>query len=421
MAGFSEFGGLDPSLLNERSRRAIENAALRKTPASGGGNPLGNNVAAPGSKLDPKTGAAKPTPFEFGVIDDHEVTITDTNIKDKTKFGFTRKEKSELDILKFPLNLEERRLPYVMFKIFETQTGKVDTVNSLTEQSLFRGFQTFKNTAAAIGQAADTATLNIPSSAADAVSSAAQQTEIGKDLAAGLSKLKEAFSNFTLNRNTEQLSTAIALFMPEGLATSYDHQYDELSLTAVLGMPGLFAQGMSSKTGEVEAKDAFLVEAAATKLIDKLPGFKSSEQLTNLLLFSTTGRAINPQLELLYQTPKLRSFTFDFRLVPRNSSEASMINAIIKNFKYFAAPELPAGSTGRYFIPPARFEIEFYHHSEPSNYLFKTKQCVLESISIDYAPNGYASHYDGAPVETRLQMTFRETVIIDKQAVGEGY
>jgi hypothetical protein len=89
--------------------------------------------------------------------------------------------------------------------------------------------------------------------------------------------------------------------------------------------------------------------------------------------------------------------------------------------KRFSAPEIPAGSTGRYFIPPARFEIEFYHHNNPNENLFKTKQCVLENISLDYAPNGYASHYDGMPVETRMSLIFRETTIIDKKAVDEGY
>ena len=90
-------------------------------------------------------------------------------------------------------------------------------------------------------------------------------------------------------------------------------------------------------------------------------------------------------------------------------------------FKYYSAPEIPKGSSGRYFIPPARFEIEFHHRGELNTNLFKTKQCVLENVTVDYAPNGYATHYDGNPVETRLSLIFTETTIIDKNAVEEGY
>jgi hypothetical protein len=46
---------------------------------------------------------------------------------------------------------------------------------------------------------------------------------------------------------------------------------------------------------------------------------------------------------------------------------------------------------------------------------------VLTGINVDYTPNGYATFTDGAPVETRLQLQFTETAIIDQKAVEEGY
>jgi hypothetical protein len=39
---------------------------------------------------------------------------------------------------------------------------------------------------------------------------------------------------------------------------------------------------------------------------------------------------------------------------------------------------------------------------------------VLESVALDYAPNGYATHYDGAPIETRMQLIFKETTMISR-------
>jgi len=406
---------------------AAENAALTKTPRTGGGNPLGNGVAAPGSKLDPVTGASRP-PTSPTIDDLQEVSIGSRLARSqRTISGPTYKNKSELGILRFPLALEERNLPYVMFKIFETQTDRVSTgaAKNQSEASFTSGVVNLinksKSAANVINNQVGAGVLGY---AANAVTDATVTSvdAIGETLGLGniSSQLKSAFRDFTLNRNSQQMRVAIALFMPDGLATSYDQQYDELSLTSVLGGAGMFAQAMSTENGALKAKDPFVIEAAS-KLAGSIPGLSSSQELTNLLLFGSTGRTINPQMEMIYNSPRLRSFTFDFRLVPRNAAEADAIKGIIQNFKHFSAPEIPVGTTGRYFIPPARFEIEFYHRGAQNQYLFKTKQCVLETIGLDYAPNGYASHYDGAPVETRLTLGFKETTIIDKLAIAEGY
>jgi hypothetical protein len=58
----------------------------------------------------------------------------------------------------------------------------------------------------------------------------------------------------------------------------------------------------------------------------------------------------------------------------------------------------------------------------PNQFLFKTKKCVLEDISIDYSGGGsFTTFYTGAPVEIRLSLKFTETVIIDQNAVAEGF
>ena len=334
--------------------------------------------------------------------------------------------KNELKILRFPTALEEKNLPYVLFKIFETQTGKTEGETTLSRQSFAGGVQDALDKAIigsmAAGRLANGMTAGaagvVANKAVDLVDAAANKLGVTDFV----SQTKESLKNFSLSRNTEQLKRAIALFIPDGGVTaSYDQNYNEISLTGTPGGLGMLAQAMAKTSGKLETVDSMVIEATASKIADMLPGIKSSQDLTNLLIFSTTGQAINPQLEILYGSPKLRTFTFDFRLIPKNANEAYTINEIISDFKFFSAPEIPAGSTGRYFIPPARFEIEFYHHDEPNTNLFKTKQCVLTNMSIDYAPNGYASHSDGAPVETRMQLVFQETTIIDRDAVSEGY
>lgn len=202
--------------------------------------------------------------------------------------------------------------------------------------------------------------------------------------------------------------------MPDGLNANYDQEYDAISITQTLGLIGTLAQAVSDKGGDIDPYVMEAASAAASKFL--------GDDFQKVGLFATTGRTVNPQLELMYTSPNLRTFTFDFRLIPRNAVESNLIKIIIDKLKYYSAPRIPNNTSGRYFIPPAQFEIEFYNSPNNSNpFLFKTKKCALKSISVDYSPNGFATFANGAPVETRLQLQFQETTILDRNAIAEGY
>lgn len=328
--------------------------------------------------------------------------------------------------LVFPINLEDTGIPYMLINIYKTvttnfpnQPGQTGNTQEQREQLAANRSQLTIDA----GKLVDKVRSGVDAVVNDTVGNAAASgfnkllNLLGVDN--GAAQIKDAFQSYTTMRNIDQLDTSIALFMPDGLAANYDHNYDELSMTALFGGPGLLAQAMSSETGEVSVKNSALVEGLARAISDKIPGLNASDELTNLLVFGATGRTVNPQLELLYGSPRLRTFTFDFRLIPRSAAEARRIDEILYLLKYHSAPEIPQGTSGRFMIPPSQFEIEFYSRNGLNNYLFKTKKCVLEGLSLDYSPNGFASFYDGHPVETRLQLTFKETSIVDKQWINK--
>lgn len=369
--------------------------------------------------------------------------------------------RSDLTVLKFPLDIESAPVPYVLIKIFETQTGAVPR-QDLTSQSLFNGaagaagvladnatlIGAVGGAAAASGTAVNAAGLAllalgrrgvIPAAVAGAVTVAtgaaagAAATNFGGEAvenainalgnSAGFTgagtRAKELISQFALKRNLQQLDRAIALLMPETLAVSYSNRYDEISITGEIGNYGLVAQALGSTKGGA-GQDPYIMEAAG-RISEKLVG--TTEKFTAAGLFATTGRVINPQMEMIYSNPEFRQFVMDFRLIPRNQAESGTILSIIKNLKYYAAPQIPKETGGRYFIPPAQFEIEFYDANNARNqFLFRTKKCVLEDVSIDYTENGvFSTFYDGAPVAIRLSLKFRETVFIDRDAIQEGF
>ena len=42
-------------------------------------------------------------------------------------------------------------------------------------------------------------------------------------------------------------------------------------------------------------------------------------------------------------------------------------------------------------------------------------RCILESIDVNYAPNGWSTYQDGYPVQTRLTLQFKETEMVTKE------
>lgn len=343
----------------------------------------------------------------------------------------------KLNVIKFPQDMEERGTPYMMIKIYETNTEEVPQPTDEFSASVRVGGNTISRVVSSLDDSTGVGNEVVGAfigsrvgGVGAAVGGALLGTEAGITtinnaannlfgaIEGGLtSRAKDLVKSFSIRRNTSRVAYALALFMPDGINTSYDNEYDALSMTATFGAVGMATQALyvKEKQGTI---DPFINEAAA-RIAGALLG---NEDVTRVGLFASTGRVLNPQLEMIYNSPVLRKFVFDFRLIPRNANESAQIQSIIQLLKFHSAPTIPDGAGGRYLIPPAQFEVEFYDSNGNQNvFLFKTKKCVLSSINLDYTPNGFATFGDGAPVETRMQLTFQEVSIIDRTAVLQGY
>ena len=88
--------------------------------------------------------------------------------------------------------------------------------------------------------------------------------------------------------------------------------------------------------------------------------------------------------------------------------------------------EILGGTQGRFLVPPSEFDIEFHYNGKPNPNIPRVSTCVLQSIDIDYAPNGFATYESatgtqatrgstGMPVGIRMNLAFKEIDIITKQ------
>lgn len=125
------------------------------------------------------------------------------------------------------------------------------------------------------------------------------------------------------------------------------------------------------------------------------------------ILTRTTGLIINPNMELLFQAPTLRPFTFTFKLSARSDVEAKTIRSIIRFFKQGMSP---IRTQSQLFLKsPHTFQLEYLHKNKPHSYLNKFKECALQSFSVSYTPEGqYATFTDGAMVSYQVTMQFQE-------------
>ena len=129
----------------------------------------------------------------------------------------------------------------------------------------------------------------------------------------------------------------------------------------------------------------------------------------NSVLGRFGGSIINPNLELLFQRPSLRPFTFQFKMSPRSKGEAEEITKIIRFFKQGMAP---IREESRLFLKtPHTFRIKYVQlgSQNESPFLNKFKECALLSCSVQYTPEGnYAPYEDGAMSSYQMSLQFKE-------------
>ena len=126
------------------------------------------------------------------------------------------------------------------------------------------------------------------------------------------------------------------------------------------------------------------------------------------LLTRTTGAIANPNMELLFNGPELRTFSFQFLLAPRSQEEAKTLIQILRFFKQGMAP---IRTKSRLFLKsPHTFQLSYRNSKgQDHKYLNKFKECALANFGVNYTPNGnYSTYEDGVMTAYQMTMTYKE-------------
>ena len=142
------------------------------------------------------------------------------------------------------------------------------------------------------------------------------------------------------------------------------------------------------------------------------------------LLVRSNGAIINPNMELLFTSPNLRTFTFAFKFTPRFEEEGEEVRQIIRTFKKYSSPK----GAGDYLKAPDIFQIRYLGRAgQPHSFLNRFKLCALTNMTVNYTGDGvYATYENETPISMIMTLNFKELTPVyaedyNNLAGGVGY
>ena len=202
--------------------------------------------------------------------------------------------------------------------------------------------------------------------------------------------------------------------MESGKALGSGKDFGTALNSAALG----FVQNTVNSVGGLAGGQGFVTRSLASKAI----GILGANVTADEILARQQGEILNPNMELLFSGPTLRTFRFKFKMTPRNGDESLEVKRLIRCLKKNMAPKVKGtnirntpndigdnANNTTFLKTPNVFELRYRSGNGDHRFLHKFKQCFLESINVNYTADGtYATYSDGTPVSIVMDLTFKE-------------
>ena len=234
---------------------------------------------------------------------------------------------------------------------------------------------------------------------------------------------KDSSSIQLQNPTTKRIKTAIALYMPQQITTSYQAKYSEDTIGIVAEtVGGAILSGMSGGgfkdvmgvlgAGAEEGFNQFLQKGAELAA----PGAQA-------MMAIHQGKVITPKLELMFKGVGRRSFSYEFNFIPKSEKEAIEVEKIVLEFKLQMSADFAGGGAQgqRRMTIPSTFDIEYMYKGQGNSHLHKISTCVLEKMDVTYGGDKFVAYAGGRPQSTKISLSFSEMEIITKKRIEDNY
>ena len=177
------------------------------------------------------------------------------------------------------------------------------------------------------------------------------------------------------------------------LANAFFKNVQQGGVDGLIDTAGDIAGAVGENSGDVKTGVAAALTKAATG---------------GNILTRSTGAVINPNMELLFKGPQLRTFGLTWKMSPRDYEESQMIKNIIRLFKQSMAVKRSESLV--FLKSPNTYKLQYLtaggrNHS----FLPKIKECALTGCNINYTPDGnYQTYEDSSMVAYEMTLNFAE-------------
>lgn len=217
---------------------------------------------------------------------------------------------------------------------------------------------------------------------------------------------------------TKRLAASIQLYMPNQVSVGHKANYQDEEIGALItNTGGAIDKIVNGNFGDVVNTER-LKEGAGNVMAgvaDKV-GVTGAKAAKNI----AKGTVTNNRQELMFNGIEKRSFSFDFKMVPKSEKESENIRNIVDLFRFHAMPEFFEGSE-RTLVSPSTFDIKYMHKNGEHEFLNRISTCVLESIDVKYGGDRTQFFVNNAPSQTEISLAFKELELITKERIRDGY
>ena len=247
---------------------------------------------------------------------------------------------------------------------------------------------------------------------------------------------------------------SIMLPVPQDVANEIQQTWQGKQFTAMgRAAVSAAAAGQFANAGTVlkdVAGNLVGLQKSLTKLaLNTIPGVGGNISF-NDIAGSTRGIVINPNAELLYDSPQMREVGMVFKMVASNKAESEQIYKICQTFRRNASPEYGGtdnadsdewkktkqtllgdlskgvngdeniwGNMNNFIRVPNLCKFTFMKGHNVHPWLVQFKPCAISNVEVNYTPDGtYATHPDGAPVSVEIRLSFMETKVVFAQEIN---
>jgi len=219
---------------------------------------------------------------------------------------------------------------------------------------------------------------------------------------------------------------SVAFPLPTNLEDKHDIDYNPYDADFV----GAIANSLN-------AEQAVTASAAINPFVQGIRKF-GGQNIVNIASQSLAA-ALNPNKSIIFESVKFRSYSFSWNFAPNTEQESETLRKIIRRIKSYSLPTYAKMSQGgpelkvdyNIFNYPYMVKVWLYPWSgetfsdgvrnirDPE--MFKTKHCVIDSISINYAPENNLSFFNSernSPTFVSLSLNLTEIELFTGEDFG---